>query len=546
MVVCARDIPLIGSSEPVVILHPRIALADIAPSSRRALLLTVGVAFCILSAPVGAVDMVASFTSAMDKFFNTTVATWITSALGWAKNLFFILVGIEFAWTVAMWAIEKSDLQAFAAALVRKIMFVGFFYFLLVNGGPLMATVITSFGMAADQIAGLSGDFQFNTVTPVRFIKIGLDLFGGMTSYTPNNTTPAEALDLQQMTAVAVLTMFVALGVQIFLYQLEGLLICSAGVIFLGFGGSKFTEQFVMRYLTYAFGVGVKIFMFLLVLGVMAPVLDDMIATIASIGTGKMTLTDAVPIYVVTMMMMLLARNVPGIASSLAANIGSSDSGQGALGGMASSKGGQALSSAASKLGMTGGGAARSGAQSSAGNVAPASSSSTRTLGSANSTAQVAAPSPSAAISSSGSAPPGGSTRGSNSVQSGTSGGGSPASASRSSAPSASTPATPTTGSRAGAPSAPSSASASNAGSTTSPGAANATNAKSAGGATSAGSGAGSVISNTGTGWQSSNGRNQAEDASAGAGGSAPNAGAESSRSQVAPPARPTTQNENV
>src|ERR1700730_2410439 len=59
---------------------------------------------------------------------------WITKLLGAAQRLFFVLAGIEVAWSFPLLAIEKADFQALTAAIVRKIMWIGIFYAILLYG----------------------------------------------------------------------------------------------------------------------------------------------------------------------------------------------------------------------------------------------------------------------------------------------------------------------------------------------------------------------------------------------------------------------------
>src|SRR6516165_230837 len=59
---------------------------------------------------------------------------WITKLLGAAQRLFFLLAGIEVAWSFTLLAIEKADFQALTATIVRKIMWIGIFYGILLYG----------------------------------------------------------------------------------------------------------------------------------------------------------------------------------------------------------------------------------------------------------------------------------------------------------------------------------------------------------------------------------------------------------------------------
>ena len=49
----------------------------------------------------------------------------MTNVWPYANTLFGLLAVIEFAWSAAVMILEKSDLQSWTAALVRKIMWIG-------------------------------------------------------------------------------------------------------------------------------------------------------------------------------------------------------------------------------------------------------------------------------------------------------------------------------------------------------------------------------------------------------------------------------------
>ncbi len=75
---------------------------------------------------------------------------WIAKLLGAAQRLFFLLAGIEVAWSFTLLAIEKADFQALTATIVRKIMWIGIFYAILLygitpGGGGWIPAIIDSF-----------------------------------------------------------------------------------------------------------------------------------------------------------------------------------------------------------------------------------------------------------------------------------------------------------------------------------------------------------------------------------------------------------------
>src|SRR5271165_5842240 len=75
---------------------------------------------------------------------------WISKLLGAAQRLFFLLAGIEVAWSFTLLAIEKADFQLLTAAIIRKIMWIGVFYAILLygitpDGGGWIPAIIKSF-----------------------------------------------------------------------------------------------------------------------------------------------------------------------------------------------------------------------------------------------------------------------------------------------------------------------------------------------------------------------------------------------------------------
>src|ERR1035438_8490997 len=66
--------------------------------------------------------------------FQAARGNWVANIAGYANALFGALALIEFAWSAAVMVLEKADLQSWTAALARKIMWIGGFYMLLING----------------------------------------------------------------------------------------------------------------------------------------------------------------------------------------------------------------------------------------------------------------------------------------------------------------------------------------------------------------------------------------------------------------------------
>src|SRR5207244_4888485 len=67
--------------------------------------------------------------------------------------------------------------------------------------------------------------------------------------------------------AVIIFIAYLAIAIQFVVAMVESYLVIGAGVIFLGFGGSRWTAAYVERYVAYAVSVGMKILVLYLLVG---------------------------------------------------------------------------------------------------------------------------------------------------------------------------------------------------------------------------------------------------------------------------------------
>ena len=193
---------------------------------------------------------------------------WITKLLGAAQRLFFLLAGIEIAWSFTLLAIEKADFQALTATIVRKIMWIGIFYAILLygvtpGGGGWIAAIINSFhilGQNASSVGPLGPD------AIVGFgVNMCIDLLASLKA--SNFLTSFASSMALVFCAVIIFIAYLAIAIQFVVAMVESYLVIGAGVIFLGFGGSRWTAAYVERYIAYAVSVGMKILVLYLLVG---------------------------------------------------------------------------------------------------------------------------------------------------------------------------------------------------------------------------------------------------------------------------------------
>ena len=111
--------------------------------------------------------------SIMDQF-RAQRANWAANVWKYANALFGLLAVIEFAWSAAVMLLEKSDLQSWTSALVRKMMWLGAFYALLLYGNSWIPTIIDSFTTMGQNASGVAA------LSPGDVFAQGLDIAGSL------------------------------------------------------------------------------------------------------------------------------------------------------------------------------------------------------------------------------------------------------------------------------------------------------------------------------------------------------------------------------
>ena len=269
---------------------------------------------------------------------------WSGTLLGFANRLFALLALIELAWSAAVWVLDKNEFQSFFAAIAKKIMWIGMFYALLLNGPVWIPAIVDSFvdaGAAAGGGAGLSPTDVFNTG-----IMNAATLVSGMSALDILKD-PAMMM-FGGLSAIIMVLAFAVIAGQLLIALVESYIAISAGMLFLGFGGSRWTTDFVQKFIGYAVATGVKLFMLYLVISIgntqaltWAPMLTNALGAAAG---------DKFNVILTVMggsvLLAFLAMQIPSMAASMLA------------GSPTLTAGGAAATGAAIGAGMVGAGAA--------------------------------------------------------------------------------------------------------------------------------------------------------------------------------------------
>jgi type IV secretion system protein TrbL len=189
---------------------------------------------------------------------------WRPRLIPVAQQLFMLLASIEFAISGIVWALRHDRLDDIAAKFLLKFTLTAFLLALITSFTFWIPPIVNGFAAAGERAIGGGG-----TVSPSAIIDIGRE----------TSLTILKALDVGVMlsnpamaiygaiAAFLVAMAYTAIAAQLVLVLVESYVILGAGVLFLAFAAFRGTAGFAENLIAYTFGIGIKIFLLYLIVG---------------------------------------------------------------------------------------------------------------------------------------------------------------------------------------------------------------------------------------------------------------------------------------
>src|SRR5712692_892852 len=196
--------------------------------------------------------------------YESITAAWFSSLFPIAQGVFWTLVLIELVWSAVWWVVDREDGLGVVTALLRKVLAVGFFYALLLNGGTWIRAVVKGFTQAGSAASGLAD------LSPTGVFDQGLALANKILNAVGGLGILEKVFPslVASLTALVVVVSFAIIAAQLLVALVESFIVIGAGILFVGFSGARWTKFFTERYLSYVASVGVKLFVLYLIMGV--------------------------------------------------------------------------------------------------------------------------------------------------------------------------------------------------------------------------------------------------------------------------------------
>jgi len=208
-----------------------------------------------------------------------------------ATNLFWLLAMISLGWTCVSMAIKQADLVEIVAELCRYIMFTGLFLWLLTNGAAFGNDIIQSLSQVGSNAGGQG-------LTPGDIVNLAMQVYQQTLQHV--SFLQPESVVAPVIIAVIILIVCALVAVNMILLLCAAWIALYAGLIFLGFGGCRWTSDMAINYYRTVLGIGVSLMTMKLIVAIGVRYLHDLVASTS-------TTLDAAQLGVIMVAAIILA-----------------------------------------------------------------------------------------------------------------------------------------------------------------------------------------------------------------------------------------------
>ena len=291
--------------------------------------------------------------SVMSKY-EQAASAWGAKMVSYGSWIFWGLALISMVWTYGMMILRKADIGEFFAETIRFFGTLGFFYWILLNGPAISDAIIKSMWMIGSSAVGGASNYSPSGIT-----DIGFDIFfkalDESSSFSPVDSAAAILI------AACVLVVLALVAVNMLLLFVSAWILMYGGVIFLGFGGSRWTSDIAITYYKTVLGIGAQLMAMVLLVGIGKTFVDQAYAGMSEginlKEMGVLGITSVVLLYLTNRIPPMLAGIVGGASTGgvgsfgAGAAMGAAVAAAGIAAGVASAGASMALSGAANLAG---------------------------------------------------------------------------------------------------------------------------------------------------------------------------------------------------
>ncbi|MDN4384992.1 P-type conjugative transfer protein TrbL [Citrobacter portucalensis] len=262
--------------------------------------------FFSINAYAGQLDSSGLLDTLLDKY-QQVASTWTTVIGNYANWLFWGLVLISMVWTFGLIAMKGGGLQDLLAEIIRFFTVTGFFYYLLNHGPAISKSIIDSMRELAASALGTSAGISPSSIVDMAFLIL-TKISSAASIWSPMIST------IMISVAIIVLVVMSLIAINMLIMLVSAWVLCYAGIILLGFGGSKWTSDITINYLRTVLSIGIQLFTMTLIIGIGQSFIDQYFSIIKD---DVPDLNSLIVLLLASIILLVLTNKLPLLLSGV-------------------------------------------------------------------------------------------------------------------------------------------------------------------------------------------------------------------------------------
>jgi type IV secretion system protein TrbL len=201
--------------------------------------------------------------SPVHEHFAVLRALWFGTLFDYANHLFLMLALLEVGLGAILWMASQQEAEFVGLMLLRRIVWIGFMYAVLLFSNSWITAVMNSFIEAGATAAGVPA------LNPGELATQGITIAAKMLWQVSELSLLWRPVTLLTVlfSGLGVALAYFVIAIQLSLTLIESYIVTGGGVLLLGFGAFRGTASISEKYLSYVVAVGVKLFVIYLIVG---------------------------------------------------------------------------------------------------------------------------------------------------------------------------------------------------------------------------------------------------------------------------------------
>lgn len=254
--------------------------------------------------------------------FSSTASLWSHTILNYARYLFWSLALISMVWTYGLMALRKADIQEFMSETVRFLVVLGFFYWILDHGPAIATSIMDSIRQLAANASGIDAH-----VSPSDIVDVGFDIVSKAIDNSSIWSPAATTVGL--MVAGIILVVLALVSINMLIILITAWVLTYGGIILLGFGGGRWTQDIAIQYYKTVLGTALQAFAMILIIGIGKSFVDQYYVAMSK----DILLKEMYIMLVVAVLLLVLINKIPPVLAGIVSGGGIGGGGGLGLGG---------------------------------------------------------------------------------------------------------------------------------------------------------------------------------------------------------------------